>query len=110
MNSQPYFLVCRLIFALISSFFGFVFAAPGAVYTYAGSNLDDKTNGIIRSDRSMVSGGSVSEKTMKNVNETVKEFVDKCNDNKPEEAYDMLTDNCKEAIYPNYEDFYENYI
>ena len=36
-----------LIFALISSFFGFVFAAPGAVYTYAGHNLDDKTNGII---------------------------------------------------------------
>ena len=75
----------------------------------ANQNIFDKTNGIIRSDRSMVSGGSVSEKTMKNVNETVKEFVDKCNDNKPEEAYDMLTDNCKEAIYPNYEDFYENY-
>ena len=36
-----------LIFALISSFFGFVFAAPGAVYTYAGNYLDDKTNGII---------------------------------------------------------------
>ena len=36
-----------LIFALISSFFGFVFAAPGAVYTYAGHNLDEKTNGII---------------------------------------------------------------
>ena len=36
-----------LIIALISSFFGFVFAAPGAVYTYAGNNLDDKTNGII---------------------------------------------------------------
>ena len=36
-----------LILALISSFFGFVFAAPGAVYTYAGSNLDEKTNGVI---------------------------------------------------------------
>ena len=36
-----------LIFALISSFFGFVFAAPGAVYTYAGNYLDDRTNGII---------------------------------------------------------------
>ena len=36
-----------LIFALVSSFFGFVFAAPGAVYTYAGPYLDDKTNGII---------------------------------------------------------------
>jgi Zn-dependent protease len=36
-----------LIFALVSSFFGFVFAAPGAVYTYAGNYIDDKTNGII---------------------------------------------------------------
>lgn len=36
-----------LLFALVSSFFGFVFAAPGAVYTYAGHYLDDKTNGII---------------------------------------------------------------
>jgi Zn-dependent protease len=36
-----------LIFALVSSFFGFVFAAPGAVYTYTGNYLDDKTNGII---------------------------------------------------------------
>lgn len=36
-----------LILALVSSFFGFVFAAPGAVYTYAGNYLDDKTNGII---------------------------------------------------------------
>ena len=36
-----------LILALVSSFFGFVFAAPGAVYTYAGPYLDDKTNGVI---------------------------------------------------------------
>ena len=36
-----------LIFALVSSFFGFVFAAPGAVYTYANYGLDDRTNGII---------------------------------------------------------------
>jgi Zn-dependent protease len=36
-----------LILALVSSFFGFVFAAPGAVYIYAGQILDEKTNGII---------------------------------------------------------------
>ena len=36
-----------LIFALVSSFFGFVFAAPGAVYTYAGPYLSDKENGVI---------------------------------------------------------------
>ena len=35
-----------LIIALASSFCGIVFAAPGAVYTYA-NFLDDRTNGII---------------------------------------------------------------
>jgi Zn-dependent protease len=35
-----------LIFALITSFFGFVFAAPGAVYTYA-NYMTDEINGKI---------------------------------------------------------------
>ena len=35
-----------LIFALISSFFGFVFAAPGAVYTYA-NHITEEINGKI---------------------------------------------------------------
>jgi Zn-dependent protease len=35
-----------LIFALITSFFGFVFAAPGAVYTYA-NHMTDEINGKI---------------------------------------------------------------
>ena len=35
-----------LLFALITSFFGFVFAAPGAVYTYA-NYMTDEINGKI---------------------------------------------------------------
>ena len=35
-----------LIFALVTSFFGFVFAAPGAVYTYA-NYMNDEINGKI---------------------------------------------------------------
>ena len=35
-----------LIFALVTSFFGFVFAAPGAVYTYA-NYMTDEINGNI---------------------------------------------------------------
>lgn len=35
-----------LIFALVTSFFGFVFAAPGAVYTYA-NYITDEINGKI---------------------------------------------------------------
>jgi Zn-dependent protease len=35
-----------LLFALVTSFFGFVFAAPGAVYTYA-DHMTDEINGKI---------------------------------------------------------------
>ena len=35
-----------LLFALVTSFFGFVFAAPGAVYTYA-NHMTDEINGKI---------------------------------------------------------------
>ncbi|OWT33750.1 site-2 protease family protein [Methanobrevibacter sp. 87.7] len=35
-----------LIISLITSFFGFIFAAPGAVYIY-GYNMNDRENGII---------------------------------------------------------------
>lgn len=35
-----------LLIAILSSFFGFVFAAPGAVYTY-GNFIDEKQNGVI---------------------------------------------------------------
>lgn len=35
-----------LIIALISSFFGFIFAAPGAVVIYS-QGMDEKTNGLI---------------------------------------------------------------
>ena len=38
--------VYGLVIALISSFFGFIFAAPGAVYIY-GPNMSDRENGII---------------------------------------------------------------
>lgn len=72
-------------------------------------NIFEKTNGTIRSDRKMVTGGTVSETEINNVNSFIKDFVEKCNNGKAEEAYNMLTDNCKEVLYPSYEDFYNNY-
>ncbi|MCQ2976515.1 MAG: site-2 protease family protein [archaeon] len=38
--------VYGLVIAIVSSFFGFIFAAPGAVYIY-GYDMTDKENGII---------------------------------------------------------------
>ena len=69
----------------------------------------EKTNGTVVSDKSMVSGGKVSTSTMQSVNDIIKEFVENCNNQKIEEAYNMLTDECKEVLYPDIETFENNY-
>lgn len=72
-------------------------------------NIYNSSNGTIRSDRTMVSGGSVSRETLNETNNTVGNFVEKCNNGSVEEAYNMISNVCKEVLYPNYETFYNNY-
>lgn len=72
-------------------------------------NIYNSSNGTIRSDRTMVSGGSVSRETLNETNNIVENFVDRCNNGKVEEAYNMISNACKEVLYPNYEMFYNNY-
>lgn len=73
------------------------------------TNIYNTSNGTIMSEKSAVSGATVSTTKIENVNNTIKEFVDYCNNHNVEEAYNMLSDNCKEQIYPNIERFKSNY-
>lgn len=41
--------------------------------------------------------------------EIMEEFVNYCNEENYEEAYNLLTDDCKETLYPNIDIFIENY-
>ena len=51
------------------------------------------------------------EKTSDNtIKQTMQNFVNCCNQGNIEEAYNMLTDECKEKLYPTVQDFYQNYI
>ena len=62
------------------------------------------------SDYMITQNKNVSKNDNENIKETMKQFVDFCNDNDIEEAYNMLTDDCKEILFPDIETFYNNYI
>ena len=72
-------------------------------------DIYNTSNGTIISDKSAVSGGSISTSEIKKVNSEIEEFVKYCNENNTEEAYNMISQSCKEELYPNIDDFIEYY-
>ena len=39
----------------------------------------------------------------------IEDFINKCNENKVEEAYNLLSTDCKKQVFPTIESFYNNY-
>lgn len=73
-------------------------------------NLNDRqSNVIISSNKSGVSGEGVSNKNLKTAQEMIERFLTNCNEQKYEEAYGLLTDECKEEMYPSLDVFVNSY-
>jgi hypothetical protein len=73
------------------------------------ANINNYSDAKITSNVSGVTGESISEEEIKDTQNVLDEFFDYCNNNKLEEAYNMLTDECKELIYPTLQIFEDNY-
>ena len=74
------------------------------------SEIYNETKGKVVSDKSAISGAKVSTSEIKKVSEIIEKFVENCNNHNTEEAYNMISDDCKEEIYPNLEDFETGYF
>ena len=72
-------------------------------------NIYKETNGTVVSSKSAVSGSKVSDNKIKSVNSTIEEFIKYCNNHNIQEAYNMLSNDCKQAIYQDIEKFQTNY-
>ena len=57
------------------------------------------------SDKSAISGQSVSKNKLKEDTEIINQFFKYCNDGNIEAAYEILTDECKEEMFPTIDDF-----
>ncbi len=62
------------------------------------------------SSKSPVTGKSVSKTDLKNASNIIKQFIDYCNNGDLESAYNLLTDECKEEMYPTLNDFKNIYF
>lgn len=73
------------------------------------NNVTTTTNSTYSSTTSGVTGSSVGKSTLTKAQDVLDKFYDACNNQNIEEAYAMLTDECKELVYPNLEIFTSNY-
>ena len=77
-------------------------------------NKDENTillnqNNELISDKSAVTGDEISENKLIEDTQIIKQFMEACNNKNIEDAYNLLTDECKEEMFPNIDDFIEIY-
>lgn len=68
----------------------------------------EQGNNIISTNNTIA--GNKSEIQEKDGETTINYFVTYCNQNKIEEAYNLLSEDCKEALFPNTNIFKKNYV
>lgn len=71
--------------------------------------IENETNVSYESGVSVISGEAQSKEKLKTAAEVIGEFFDFCNEGNTQEAYDLLTDDCKEQIYTSLESFEQAY-
>lgn len=59
--------------------------------------------------QAMVQGQITSEKKQQEFGELMDEFLGYCNNNQVQEAYGLLSNNCREKLYPTQDAFYNEY-
>lgn len=72
------------------------------------STTQSDNKGLI-SNKSAVNGGEVSKENLKNATDTIYEFVDYCNKQEIEKAYNLITEECKQQMYPTLDSFKNAY-
>lgn len=72
-------------------------------------NGKENTNAIVSDNKSLVDGTSISSNSLKIAKEIINNFISYCNNGEVEQAYDLLTEECKEELYPTLEVFKKNY-
>ena len=62
------------------------------------------------SNKSAISGEIVSSEKLERDTDVIKQFLDYCNNGNVENAYMLLSEDCKKSLYPNIQEFKNNYL
>lgn len=85
--------------------------SAGAIFSNINNSTteENEVQEIYRPHEVAISGGEIAEEKFENENTVVKKFVEFCNVQNSTEAYNLLTDECKEMLYPTIKDFEDKY-
>ena len=73
-------------------------------------SYSDESNKTYISDKSAVSGGNITKEEVEQINNTISKFLKYCKNGNTEQAYNMLSKDCKENTYTTLEQFQNKYI
>lgn len=71
-------------------------------------NVAQQNDKLLPSE-TIISGQNVSTTKTKSNIEIIENFIQHCNNNEIQEAYDLLSNDCKGIMFPNVQRFYDNY-
>lgn len=72
-------------------------------------NENNSGTAVYNPTKTIISGKDIDKETYQKEENLVKIFVDYCNNKQIQEAYNLLTEECKQKMYPNIETFEKNY-
>lgn len=72
-------------------------------------NYEDNQNKTYISDKSAITGSEVTESIVNKINNTISKFLQYCKNENYEEAYNMISADCKKKKYSTLEEFTEKY-
>lgn len=92
-----------IIILLIAAFIAIIQILDNFAYekNKENQNINAVNNSSINYNYSVITEKEVNS----NVSEIIDEFIEKCNNGQVEDAYEMLSDECKIILYPSLEDF-----
>lgn len=76
----------------------------------ANNMYSDNENKTYISDKSAVSGTTIKQPEVNKINNTINKFLQYCKNGNIQEAYSMVSDDCKENEYSTLEKFNEKYL
>lgn len=86
--------------------------SAGVIFSTLNLNNGNESNTVSKvyvPEKTVISGDNITEEEFEKQNNLAETFVNFCNEQKVEEAYNLLTDDCKEKLYPSLQDFKEKY-
>lgn len=101
-----------IIIALVIVFF---FIIQQTLNQMAKDNIEKNNENQVNTEKeslptqSIITGEVVKEETTKTNVEVINDFVDYCNNQDIDSAYDLLTDECKEILFSTKDNFINNY-